>query len=106
MTKTLFQKIIDREIPGEFLYEDELCVVLKDIYPKAPVHVLVIPRKPIPTIMDLEEEDRELMSHLIFVAKKIAAEQKCEGYRLQFNVGAKGGQDVFHIHLHLLGWPA
>lgn len=102
--KTLFQKIIDREIPSEFVHEDELCVAIKDINPKAPVHLLVIPRKPIPSIMDLEEEDRELISHLIFTAKMLAEREKCKGYRLQFNVGEDGGQIVFHLHLHLMGW--
>lgn len=102
--KTLFQKIIDKEIPADFVYEDELCVAIKDLYPKAPVHLLVIPRKMIPSVMELEEEDKDLVSHLIFIGKKLAKEQGCEGYRLQFNVGEKGGQVIFHLHLHLMGW--
>lgn len=102
--KTLFQKIIDREIPADFVYEDEECIVIKDLYPKAPVHLLVIPRKAIPSINELEESDALLVAHLIFVAKKLAQERKCEGYRLQFNVGEKGGQVIFHLHLHLMGW--
>lgn len=102
--KTLFQKIIDREIPADFVYEDELCVAIKDLYPKAPVHFLVIPRKAIPSITELQEEDKELVAHLIYVGKKLAKEQDCEGYRLQFNVGEKGGQVIFHLHLHMMGW--
>jgi histidine triad (HIT) family protein len=102
--KTLFQKIIDREIPADFVYEDEQCVVIKDLYPKAPIHFLLIPRKPIPSIEALEEEDKDLVTHLIYLAKKLAKDFTCEGYRLQFNVGEKGGQVIFHLHLHLMGW--
>ena len=102
--KTLFQKIIDREIPADFIHEDEHCVVIKDKFPKAPIHFLVIPRKVIPSIVELEEEDQELISHMIFTAKRLAKEHKCEGYQLQFNVGEKGGQVIFHLHLHLMGW--
>ncbi len=104
MPKTLFQKIIDREIPSDFVYEDEKVVAIKDINPKAPIHFLVIPRKPIPGVSELAEEDRELVSHMIYVAKELAKKNKCDGYRLQFNVGEKGGQLVPHIHLHLMGW--
>lgn len=102
--KNLFQKIIDREIPADFVYEDEQCVAIKDIYPKAPIHLLVIPRKDIPSVNELEEEDGDLMAHLIFVARQLAKQYKCEGYRLQLNVGEKGGQVIFHLHLHLMGW--
>lgn len=102
--RTLFQKIMDGEIPGEFVHQDEQCVAIKDIHPKAPIHFLVIPRKPIPTIANLQPEDEPLMGHMIFVAKKLAEQHGCEGYRLQFNVGKRGGQEVFHIHLHLMGW--
>lgn len=104
--RTLFQKIMDGDIPGDIVHEDEHCFAIKDIHPKAPVHLLVIPRKPIPTVADLAPEDEPLMGHLIFVAKKLAEEFECEGYRLQFNVGKRGGQEVFHIHLHMMGWPA
>lgn len=104
MEKTLFQKIIDREIPADFVYEDDECIAIKDIYPKAPVHFLIIPRKHIPSFAEVETEDAELISHLMFVAQKLAKEFKCLGYRLQFNVGEKGGQVIFHLHLHLMGW--
>ncbi|MFT7184208.1 MAG: histidine triad (HIT) family protein [Oceanicoccus sp.] len=102
--KTLFQKIIDGEIPGEFLYRDDSCVVIQDKYPDAPVHLLVIPHKPIKSIAHLEEEDAALVAHMVMVAKKMAKEQECKGYKLLFNVGEKGGQVVFHLHLHLMGW--
>lgn len=102
--KTLFQKIIDREIPAEFIFEDDKCVAIRDIYPKAPVHFLVIPRKLIASIDELGEEDRDLVAHLIYVGKQLAKNYKCEGYRLQFNVGEKGGQVIFHLHLHMMGW--
>ena len=104
MEKTLFQRIIDKEIPGEFIYEDEKCVVIRDIYPKAPVHLLVIPKKVITSIATLEEADYPLVSHLIKIGKQMAEMEKCEGYRLQFNVGEKGGQVIFHLHLHVMGW--
>lgn len=102
--KTLFQKILDGEIPAEFLYKDDQCVVIRDKYPDAPLHLLVIPRKPIPSINELEEEDGPLVAHLIMVAKKMAEEHECNGYKLLFNVGEKGGQVIFHLHLHLMGW--
>ena len=104
MTKTIFQKIIDREIPSTLLYEDEFCIAINDIHPKAPLHILVIPKKAIPSLMEVDESDKSLLSHLIFIANKLAKENKCEGYKVLFNVGAKGGQEIFHLHLHLLGW--
>jgi histidine triad (HIT) family protein len=102
--KTLFQKIIDGEIPGEFVHQDEHCVVIKDKYPDAPVHLLVIPRKPIPSIQHLEAEDECLVGHLIMIAKQMAEKHECKGYKLLFNVGEKGGQVIFHLHLHMMGW--
>jgi len=102
--KTLFQKIIDGDLPGEFLYRDEKCVVIKDKYPDAPVHLLVIPHKPIRSIADMDPEDECLVGHMIMVAKQMAEEQECKGYKLLFNVGEKGGQVIFHLHLHLMGW--
>lgn len=101
--KTIFQKIADREIPGTFMYEDDEIFAIEDIAPKAPVHILVIPKKPIPTIMEAEAEDQALLGKMILTAKKIAAEQGLKGYKLLFNCGKEGGQVVFHIHLHLLG---
>ena len=101
--KTIFQKIADREIPGNFVYEDDEIFAIRDIAPKAPVHILIIPKEPIPTVMDCTQEHTELLGKMVMIAKKIAAEEELEGYKLLFNCGKKGGQVVFHIHLHLLG---
>ncbi|MFA5855563.1 MAG: histidine triad nucleotide-binding protein [Candidatus Gracilibacteria bacterium] len=102
--KTLFQKILDRELPAEFVFEDELCFAIKDIYPKAPVHFLIIPRKPIESLENITEEDAPLLTHLLLVARNLAGQHKCEGYRIQINVGEKGGQVIFHLHVHMMGW--
>ena len=109
--KTLFQKIIDREIPSDIVYEDEQCVAFRDVNPVAPTHILVVPRKPIPTLDDLTEDDAPLVGHLFLIAKQIAADEGLEdGYRTVFNCGKNAQQSVFHLHLHLLGgrsfsWP-
>lgn len=98
----LFCQIIKKEIPAEIVYEDEKFLAFKDINPKADLHLLVIPKAHIASISTLEEKDKNLIAELIFTAKKIAEAQKLEGYKLHFNVGAKGGQIIFHLHLHLL----
>jgi len=109
--KTLFQKIMDREEPGDILYEDDLCVALRDINPQAPTHVLIVPRNPIPSLDALTEEDESLVGHLFLVAQKVAAEERLtDGYRTVFNNGPDAQQTVGHVHLHLLGgrqmsWP-
>lgn len=109
--KTLFQKIADGEIPADLVYEDDRCVAFRDINPMAPTHILVVPRKPIPTLNDLTEADAPLVGHLFMVAKEVAArEGLTEGYRAVFNCGNHGQQTVDHLHLHLLGgrqmtWP-
>ena len=109
--KTLFQRIADGEIPGSFVHEDEECFAIRDINPQAPTHILIIPRKPIPSNDNIEPEDAGLIGHLFLVAKTIAqSEGLSSGYRLVFNCGADGGQEVPHLHLHLLGgrrmtWP-
>lgn len=103
MPLTLFQKIIAREIPAQIEYEDDDIIAIHDIAPKAPVHILIIPKKPIPTIIDATEEDTALLGKIIITAKNIARKKDLEGYKLLFNVGEKGGQEIFHIHLHLLG---
>ena len=109
--KTLFQRIMDREEPGDILYEDDRCVALRDINPQAPTHVLIVPRKPIPTLDALTEDDEPLVGHLFLVAQKIAAEEGlADGYRTVFNNGPDARQTVDHIHLHLIGgremsWP-
>lgn len=101
--ETIFTKIINREIPSEIVYEQEDIIVIKDIAPRAKTHLLIIPKKVIPTINDLEETDRMLVSEMFMVAKKVAKDLGIqEWYKLQFNVWEKGWQEVFHIHLHLL----
>ncbi|MDD4151639.1 MAG: HIT domain-containing protein [Candidatus Gracilibacteria bacterium] len=100
---SIFTRIINKEIPCEFLYENENLIVIKDINPKAKIHLLIIPKKEIPSINELEKEDKEILSDMFFTAKKIASDLKIsEGYQLHFNVGPKGGQEVMHLHLHLL----
>jgi histidine triad (HIT) family protein len=109
--KTLFQKIMDREEPGDILYEDDQCVALRVINPQAPTHVLIVPRKPIPTLDALTEDDEALVGHLFLIAQKVAAEEGLsDGYRTVFNNGPDARQTVDHIHLHLIGgremsWP-
>lgn len=102
---TLFTKIIKREIPSDIVYEDNEIIVIKDIYPDAKTHLLIIPKKEIPTINDIGESDKELISNMLLVAKQIASDLNIEDwYRLQFNVWTKWKykQDIMHIHLHLL----
>jgi histidine triad (HIT) family protein len=111
MTKTLFQKIIDREIPAELIYEDEQCIAINDINPQAPVHILIIPKKVIPRIGEVEEKDKLLVGHLLVVARNLAKENKLsEGFRIIINNGPDGGESVPHLHVHVLGgrrlsWP-
>lgn len=100
---TIFKKIIDWEIPSEIVYEQDNIIVIKDINPEAKTHLLIIPKKEIATINDLEETDRELLADMFFVAKKVAKQLWIEEwYNLIFNVWEKAGQQVMHIHLHLL----
>ena len=100
---SIFTKIIAREIPADIVYEDDKIIVIKDINPKAKIHLLIIPKKEIPTINDLEESDKELLADMFFVAKEIAKDLKIEEwYQLHFNVWKKWWQEVMHIHLHLL----
>jgi histidine triad (HIT) family protein len=109
--KTIFKRIIDREIPAEIVYEDELCLAFRDVAPKAPVHVLLIPKKEIPAVADLVEDDQPLAGHLLLVAAQLARQLELNnGYRLVINCGPDAGQAVNHLHLHLLGgrplgWP-
>lgn len=110
MEKTLFTRIVDREIPAKIQYEDETYIVIHDIQPQAPVHVLVIPKKVIPTLNDLAEGDRELVGGMFLVAKRVMSELGHADYRTVFNCGRGAQQSVFHIHLHVLAgramtWP-
>ena len=102
--ETLFSKIIKGEIPADIIYEDEHCIAIKDIAPKAPVHLLVIPRKIIPRIIDAEVDDQALLGHLMLAAGKIAEEAGIgDAFRLIVNNGEGAGQTVFHLHVHILG---
>jgi histidine triad (HIT) family protein len=111
MTKTIFQKIIDREIPAEIVYEDPQCFAIRDINPQAPTHLLVVPRRPIPSIASLEEGDAALVGHLFVVIRRLSEQLGLStGYRVTINCGPDAGQTVDHLHLHLLGgrqlgWP-
>ncbi|XP_045123754.1 histidine triad nucleotide-binding protein 1-like [Portunus trituberculatus] len=108
---TIFGKILRKEIPAKFIYEDEQCVAFHDVSPQAPTHFLVIPRKPLPTLSDAGDEDEQLLGHLMLVARKVAKEQGLDkGFRLVVNNGQEGAQSVYHLHLHVLGgrqmqWP-
>ncbi len=100
---SIFTKIINREIPSDIVYEDKKIIVIKDINPKAKTHLLIIPKKEIPTINDLELEDRELLADMFFVAKSLVKDLwLSDWYQLHFNVWEKGWQEVMHLHLHLL----
>lgn len=109
--KTIFQRIIDREIPTKIIYEDELSLAFHDISPQAPVHFLVIPKQPIASLADLVPEDASLMGHLFMVVHLIARDQGLSnGFRTVINTGPDGGQTVNHLHIHVLGqrplgWP-
>ncbi|MCP3873838.1 MAG: histidine triad nucleotide-binding protein [Desulfobacteraceae bacterium] len=101
----LFCKIVNQEIPSEFLYEDDDFIVFKDINPAAPVHLLLVPKKHIRSINDLQEDETSIVSGLFMIAKEMAKEQGVNesGYKLLFNVEKGGGQEIFHLHLHLIG---
>jgi len=104
MSDTVFGKIISGEIPTEFLYEDEHCVAINDIHPQAPVHVLVIPKRGIPRLVDAQDGDKDMLGHLMLVAGKVAEQLGVgDAFRLVVNNGAGAGQTVFHLHLHIIG---
>ena len=111
MAETIFQKIINKQIPADILYEDDKCLAFRDLNPQAPVHILIIPKKSIAKLVDFRDDDKTLLGHLMIVAKKIAKDQGIDdAFRLVINNGAGAGQTVFHLHLHLLGgrpfsWP-
>jgi histidine triad (HIT) family protein len=110
-TETIFSKIIRKEIPANIVYEDDLALAFTDVNPQAPVHILVIPKKPIVSLATAEPEDAALLGHLLLTVQKVAAEAGLEnGYRVVMNTGADGGQTVYHLHIHILGrrpmsWP-
>lgn len=98
----VFCKIINREIPSEFLYEDEKSVIFRDLHPKDKTHLLIVPKKHIHSIAEMEDGDEKIVGHLFYVAQKVARDLNLAGYKLQVNVGKDGGQEVFHLHVHLL----
>lgn len=102
---TIFSKIIKGEIPADIVYQDDRVTCFRDINPAAPVHVLIIPNKEIATVDDLEEDDKQLAGHMLLVAKEVARREGIaqSGYRLIINCNREGGQEVYHLHMHLLG---
>jgi len=111
MGRTIFQKIIDREIPADIVFEDDRCLAFRDVSPQAPTHVLLIPKQAIPSLDALSDDDAQLMGHLWQVIRDLARQLELGGgYRVVVNCGADGGQTVDHLHFHLLGgramtWP-
>ena len=111
MSETIFTKIINREIPADIIYEDDRSLAFRDINPQAPVHLLIIPKKPLQNLNDAAAADQELLGHLMLVANKVAVKEGvADAFRLVLNNGAGAGQEVFHIHFHLLAgrsltWP-
>lgn len=108
---TIFTKIINREIPADIVYEDDFCLAFRDVNPQAPVHVLLIPRKPVVSLDDFTDEDAELAGHLLLKVPEVAKQLNLQnGYRTVINTGEEGGQSVFHLHIHILAgrslaWP-
>jgi histidine triad (HIT) family protein len=102
---SIFSKIIAKEIPADILYQDELVTAFRDISPQAPTHILIVPNREIPTLNDVTDADELALGRMLTVAKRLAAEQGIDqsGYRLILNCGEHGGQEVYHVHLHLLG---
>ena len=107
---TVFTKIINKEIPADIVYEDELCLAFTDINPQAPTHILLIPKKEISSSQEIQKEDQNLMGHLMVTIPKIAKKLNLSTYRLVLNTGEDAGQTVSHMHIHILGgrklgWP-
>lgn len=107
---TLFEKIIARQIPADIVHEDDDLIVIKDIKPQAPVHLLVIPKKPVPTLAELADDDGPLIGRMYLAARDVMQQMGHADYRTVFNCGAGAGQEVFHLHLHVLAgrpmtWP-
>ena len=108
--KTICAKIIDREIPASIVYEDDQCLAFNDVHPQAPVHVLIVPKKPIDRLSSASGEDQLLLGHLLLTANKIAEQAGLKDFRLVVNSGPGAGQTVLHLHVHILGgremeWP-
>ncbi len=111
MNDTIFSKIIAGEMSADIVYQDEHCLAFRDINPQAPVHILLVPKEPLPMLVNAEDKHQDLLGHLLLTARKIACEQGVgDNFRLVVNNGAGAGQTVFHLHLHILagrefGWP-
>ncbi|ROO25216.1 histidine triad nucleotide-binding protein [Salinisphaera orenii] len=111
MSDTIFSKIINREIDADIVHEDDQCLAFRDVNPQAPMHILVIPKKPIDMLANAEDGDQALLGHLMLTARRIAADEGySDAFRLVMNNGEAVGQSVFHLHLHVLGgrdfaWP-
>jgi histidine triad (HIT) family protein len=111
MADTIFSKIINRQIAADIVYEDELCLAFRDVNPQAPVHILLIPKKPVDMLSNAAAEDQALLGHMLLAAGKITRDLKIDGaFRLVINNGKEGGQAVFHLHMHILAgrkfrWP-
>jgi histidine triad (HIT) family protein len=112
MSKTLFERIITREIPANIVYEDDLVLAFRDIKPQAPQHVLIVPKKPISRIADAKPEDHQILGHLLLKAAEVARQLGISesGFRLVFNNGPHAGEAVPHLHCHIIGgramsWP-
>jgi histidine triad (HIT) family protein len=111
MADSIFAKIINKQIPADIVYEDDLCLAFRDMNPQAPVHVLLVPKKPLDMLTSAQEEDQALLGHLLLAAGTIARQLKIDdAFRLVINNGAESGQSVFHVHLHILAgrpfrWP-
>jgi histidine triad (HIT) family protein len=111
MADTLFSKIINRQIPADIVYEDELCLAFNDVNPQAPVHILLVPKKPLDMLSSAATEDEQLLGHMLLAVGKITRELKLDGaFRLVVNNGKDAGQTVFHLHMHIMAgrpfrWP-
>tara|TARA_Y100001968_G_C18790156_1_gene450807 strand:+ start:47 stop:382 length:336 start_codon:yes stop_codon:yes gene_type:complete len=108
--KTIFDKIISGEIPCDEVFSDSKCLAFKDITPQAPVHILIIPRKPIPSLQQIEKDDQDLLGHLLLTGTKVANAAGLKSWRTIINTGEEAGQTVFHLHIHIIGgrklnWP-
>tara|TARA_B100001559_G_scaffold265961_1_gene232256 strand:+ start:410 stop:751 length:342 start_codon:yes stop_codon:yes gene_type:complete len=108
--KTIFEQIIDKEIPANLIYEDELCIIIEDISPQAPVHFLAIPKKMIKGVSDLDDDDKDIIGHIMISIRNQMMKMDIKDYRLVINNGSEAGQTVFHLHVHILanrtlGWP-
>ena len=108
--ETIFGRILKGEIPCDEVYSDSLCMAFRDIQAQAPVHILVIPRKPIISLKEAKDSDAKLLGHLLLVSKEVALKEGLEDWRTVINTGEKSGQTVFHLHLHIIGgrplkWP-